>query len=114
MTRKTFTIGAVMCFTFFIWSFTSKSESDGGIVTVYLKADFGLNAHNTQIIRVVYPEGYVEEQEISRRLGENTRNQDIAINTKLNELYKRGYKLVGQSESSDEGSNKHFTFTLQK
>jgi hypothetical protein len=114
MNRKTYLFSAIVLLTFLTWSFKSNSDSDGGIVTVHFMDDFGLNMRNSKTILVIYAEGYVEEQVITRRMNENTYNQDLAINAKLNELYKRGYRLVGQSESSVDSSHKHITYTLQK
>ncbi len=106
--------GLSLVLIFTLWSFSKEDAMDQGIVTIYYE-DFPERVmFNERRITIIYPDGFSETQEISVTGKENEFKGELTLNKRLNTFYKRGYKLVGQSQSYQNDMGRLFCYTLQK
>lgn len=114
MKKSVLLSGLSLVLMFTLWSFSKEDAVDRGIVTIYYEDYMDRIVINTKRITIIDADGFSETQEISVTRKENEFKGELILNARLNTFYKRGYKLVGQSQSYQNDVGRLFCYTLQK
>jgi len=103
MKNKDFLIPTLVSITVlvFIFGFTNKTESTGGILT--MRTSEAMNGLWDNSITIVYEDGKVEKIELKKlKMGDLSQNL-ILINKNLNNIKSKRYRLISTAEGGGEG-----------
>lgn len=106
--------GLSLLLMFTLWSFSKEDPSDQGIVTIYFEDFTERIPFNIKRITIIYAAGFSETQEIKVTRNDNEFEAELLLNARLNVFHKRGYKIVGQSQSETGDGGFLLCYTLQK
>lgn len=106
--------GLSLLLMFTLWSFSKEDPSDQGIVTIYFEGRTDKAVFLMELITIIYVDGFTETQEVWIERNENPAKAELLLNAKLNVFHKRGYKIVGQSQSETGDGGFLLCYTLQK
>jgi hypothetical protein len=106
--------GLSLLLMFTLWSFSKEDPNDQGIVTIYFEGRTDRSVFLMERITIIYVDGFSETEEVWVERNENPAKAELLLNDKLNVFYKRGYKIVGQSQSDKGDGGFLLCYTLQK